>query len=163
MWICRSCRPGIAYSVSKVQSASRKASVQDMLMANTVVNYVQEDPKRGITFKAIDMWPARADDPHPVIVAVSDASHGNEYDWVPGPPDNDSPDLYDEDEWQVREPFRSQGGKLICLAPERILCQECSEVHLVSFSSTVQKRVVNSTNKAETYQLTDVVEAGDLL
>ena len=36
-------------------------------------------------------------------------------------------------------------------------------VHLVSFASTVQKRVVSSTMKAESYQLTEVVEAADLM
>ena len=38
-----------------------------------------------------------------------------------------------------------------------------AQVHLVSFASTVQKRVVSSTMKAESYQLTDVVEAADLI
>ena len=52
---------------------------------------------------------------------------------------------------------------MILLAPSHILDQEYSEVHALSFSSTVLKRVVNSTIKAETYQLSDVVEAGDLL
>ena len=37
------------------------------------------------------------------------------------------------------------------------------QLHLISFGSTVQKRVVNSTIKAETYQLVDVVESADLL
>ena len=36
-------------------------------------------------------------------------------------------------------------------------------MHLVSFASTVQKRVVSSTMKAESYQLADVVEAADLM
>ena len=35
--------------------------------------------------------------------------------------------------------------------------------HLISFSSTVQQRVVSSTIKSETYQLSDVVESADLI
>eukprot|EP00975_Prorocentrum_lima_P066925 12912017-Prorocentrum_lima.AAC.1 len=34
MWIRRSCRPGIAYAVSKLQSIMRKASVVDLIFAN---------------------------------------------------------------------------------------------------------------------------------
>ena len=40
---------------------------------------------------------------------------------------------------------------------------EEARLHFVSFASSVQKRVVNSTIKAETYQLTDVVESADLI
>ena len=40
---------------------------------------------------------------------------------------------------------------------------QMGQVHLLSFSSCVQKRVVNSTIKAGTYQRTDVVQAADLL
>ena len=36
-------------------------------------------------------------------------------------------------------------------------------VHLISFQSVIQPRVVNSTIKAETYQLSAVVESADVL
>ena len=49
------------------------------------------------------------------------------------------------------------------IASTYILDKEEAQVHLISFASTVQKRVVNSTIKAETHQLTDVVEAADLM
>ena len=83
------------------------------------------------------------------IAPVSDASHGNESEYI--------------DEWDVREPFRSQGAKLILLANDEIIEGHEARVHLISFSSTIQKRVVNSTIKAETYQLTDVIDAADVL
>ena len=83
------------------------------------------------------------------IAAVSDASHGNE-----------SVILQD---WNVRETFRSQGAKLVFITDRHVIDRESTRLHLVSFGSTVQKRVVNSTIKAETYQLTDVVEAADLI
>jgi hypothetical protein len=128
----------------------RNALVSDILLANKVVKYIQEDPCAGITFKPGLQWPAvPGESPTFCIAAVSDASHGNEFEYL--------------DDWGVREPFRSQGGKLIFLASKGILDVNEAVVHLVSFSSTVQKRVVNSTIKAETYQLTDVVEAADLV
>ena len=34
-----------------------------------------------------------------------------------------------------------------------------SHEHIIAYGSVVQKRVVNSTSKAETYQLSDVVAA----
>ena len=52
---------------------------------------------------------------------------------------------------------------MIFLAEDRIAEADEAAVHLVSFSSKAQPRVVNSTLKAETYQLSDVVEAGDLI
>ena len=83
------------------------------------------------------------------IGAVSDASHGNEEIYL--------------DEWEIREPFRSQGAKLIFLASPELISDDSAHVHLISFSSTVLDRVVNSTIKAETYQLRNVQESADLI
>ena len=81
---------------------------------------------------------------------MSDASHGSEDEYL--------------DDWDEREPFRSQGAKLIFLASKDILGDsQAGWVHLVSWSSTTLKRVVSSTMKAESYQLTEVVEAADLM
>ena len=80
---------------------------------------------------------------------MSDASHGNEEVWI--------------DEWEVREPFRSQGAKMIFFADTQILQELEAHVHVISFASTIQPRVVNSAIKAETYQLSHVVEGADLL
>ena len=52
---------------------------------------------------------------------------------------------------------------MIFIASIDILTQDEAHVHLISFSSTCQKRVISSPTKAEGYQLTEVVEAGDLL
>ena len=109
-----------------------------------------EDPTVGITYKPGLEWPRGRGDPLRICVAaVSDASHGNEEEYL--------------SDWDVREAFRSQGAKLVFIASTDILDKEEAQVHLISFASTVQKRVVNSTIKAETYQLTDVVEAADLM
>ena len=52
---------------------------------------------------------------------------------------------------------------MIFIADIAILDSDAGAVHLVSFSSTTLKRVVSSTMKAESYQLTEVVEAADLM
>ena len=63
----------------------------------------------------------------------------------------------------VGEQFRSQGAKLIFLGNKEIATEDEGQVHLVSFSSAVQARVVNSTIKAETYQLSNVFESAHLI
>ena len=83
------------------------------------------------------------------ITAVSDASHGGEDEWL--------------DDWQEREPLRSQDATLILIADVSIIDQDEAPVHSNSFASTVQKRVASSAMNTESYQLADVVEAADLL
>ena len=183
MWISRSCRPGIAYDVSSLQTAVNKPHVSDILRANKAVQYVLDTADRGMTFRPGLLWPAPGDArmstrhtvtgdapkstghslveddaskstehvdlPSICIIACSDASFGGEDEWL--------------DEWQEREAFRSQGAKLIFIADSSILDGDEAQVHCVSFASTIQKRVVSSTMKAESYNLTEVVEAADLI
>ena len=40
MWISRSCRPGIAYGVSKLQSVMKKAIVEDLMFANKIIKII---------------------------------------------------------------------------------------------------------------------------
>ena len=49
IWISRSCRPGISYNTSRLQSAIKKATVEDILSANRTVEYVKETPNVSIT------------------------------------------------------------------------------------------------------------------
>ena len=181
MWVSRSCRPGVSYQVSTLQTAVNKPFVEDVLLCNKTVQYVQETADKGMIFRSGLRWPSPGDvpmstghaggdapkstghanlgddskytehslSPSICIIACTDASHGGEDEWL--------------DEWQEREPFRSQGAKLIFIADTSILEGDEAFVHLVSFSSTAQKRVVSSTMKAESYQLQDVVEAADLI
>ena len=171
MWVTRSCRPGLAYDTSSLQTAVNKPFVSDVLHANKVVQYAQSTADSGMTFRPGIRWPAPGDartfsrhadgehdaskssehvpEPDLCIIACSDASHGGEDEYL--------------DEWQEREPFRSQGAKLIFISDTSILHGDKTRVHCVSFSSTIQKRVVSSTMKAESYQLTEVVEAADLI
>ena len=84
------------------------------------------------------------------IAAVSDASHGYEFEYL-------------DDVGISLESFRSRGAKIILLTHTNAILEEEVRCHLISFSSTVQQRVVNSTIKSETYQLSDVAESSDLI
>ena len=84
-----------------------------------------------------------------MICPVSDASHGGEEEWL--------------DEWEIREPFRSQGGRLILLCNRDVIEGTQTHCHLVSFSSNVVRRVCRSTIQAESYQLQLSVEHADLI
>ena len=61
------------------------------------------------------------------------------------------------------EPYRSQGAKLIFIADAKSIDKESAMVHLVSFSSNIIRRVCRSTVQAETYNLQNCVEYGDLV
>ena len=83
------------------------------------------------------------------VAAVGDASHGDEEIYL--------------DEWECREAFRSQGAKLIFLAEQKIATADEALVNLLSFASVIQPRIVNSTIKAETYQLSNVLESAHII
>ena len=53
--------------------------------------------------------------------------------------------------------------KPVLIADVSIIDSDEAAIHFISFASTVRKRVVSSTLKAESYQLAEVVEAADLL
>ena len=66
-------------------------------------------------------------------------------------------------DWDVCEPFRSQGGKLIFLAQPCATTADTFSVILISFSSNAIKRVVRSTIQAEAYNLQLTIEEADLI
>jgi len=108
------------------------------------------DPTIRITYRPGLRWPTQPGDTLELsVVPVSDASHGNE-------------EIYIE-ELEVREQFRSEGAKLICLGDSNINTGDAAMVHLLSFGSVIQPRVANSTIKAESYQLSTVVESAHII
>ena len=141
MWICRSCRPDIACGVSELQTATKKPIVEDVILRNKVVEQTKKDPEAALVWKpGVVAWPSK-DDPELKLcmMVVSDASNGGVDEWIP-----------DE---EVREPFRSQGGKLVFLGDkEEVETTQESGVHILHFGSHIVRRVCNSTIKAETYQ-----------
>ena len=121
MWITPSCRPGLAYQVSNLQTVVNKPLISDIVAANRAVRFVQETAGRGMVFRPGLFWSSRETMKHPgnrdssghgnlpniCIAAVSDASHGGEDEWL--------------DDWEEREAFRSQGAKLFFIADASIL------------------------------------------
>ena len=114
-WIVRMCRPGHTCTVSQLQSAVAKPTVADLVKANQCAAELQATSDKGITYKRGVDW-------HDcVVAAVSDAGHANAEEYL--------------SDWDVREPFRSQGGKLIFLAQPCATTADTFSVVLISFSS----------------------------
>jgi hypothetical protein len=136
-WVSRQCRPDLSYGVSKLQSICTKARVLDLGMANKLVREGAARSDTGLhfhsgTFRWSDM----------IAITVSDASHANEESLVGG----------------VMEPHRSQRGRMTLLGDSRALTEETAAVHVISFSSTLIKRICRGTLQAETYALQGGVE-----
>ena len=109
-----------------MQSSLRSATVEDLLLANKLVRIVRDSPEVGLVYRPGFRWTeTRGDFPSICVVAVSDSSHGDECEFL--------------DEWEFREPFRSQGGTLIFIVDAVIVAQEQAHMHMVSFGSTVHK------------------------
>ncbi|CAE7670799.1 RE2 [Symbiodinium microadriaticum] len=74
-WVTRVCRPDIAYAVHKLQTSMSQATVNDLVMCNSVLSYVKKTPNEGILYKyeALDFNDME-------ILSVADASHAADYD-----------------------------------------------------------------------------------
>ena len=153
MWIARSCRPGISYSVSKLQSASLHpfSAVSEILLCNSMLKVSQEDPTVWLIFKSVLAWSSQAGAlVQMCIAAVSEASHGNASAYP--------------DRFGVRRAFRSQGGKVLFLTTKD-LCetQERSRAHHHIRQCRAEASCRWHNQKAEPFQLCDVVDTADVL
>ena len=147
-WISRQCRPDLAYRVSRIQSASSNGCVADLKEANKHIDYAVSTADRGLKFRSgILSWDMEND---PMISCIiTDASHANE-----------SEDLIVNGKTS-KEGHRSQGGKMICLGTNSLVDGDEGGIHIISFSSTIVRRVCRSTMQAEAYSLQSGVEEGD--
>ena len=100
-----------------------------MIECNQVVRELKESSDQGITFRPGLDWD------NLTVGVIPDASHVGEEEWV--------------DDWQILEPFRSQGGELVVLMAKNWREQEPIRFHLVTFNSTIVRRVCRSTIQAE--------------
>ena len=130
-------------------AAGPKCCVKDLKEANKVLEYAIETADRGITFKAgaID-W----DDM--IMCVITDASFAGEKEFMK---------QLLEAGAKLPEEYRSQGGRLNVLATPSLLAGDEGHIHIISFGSTIIKRVCRSTIQAETYALSGGVEWGDFL
>lgn len=111
------------------------------------MDYAIATAGRGLTFRTgILSWSLQG----PMISCViSDASHANE---------NEDMAINGK---VYREGHRSQGGRLICLGTDSLRNKDEGGIHVISFSSTIVRRVCRSTMQAEAYSVQAGVEEGD--
>ena len=128
-WIARQARPDLSYKVSKLQSKCNHATMKDLVYANPAVEEAKEHSNQGIIFKsdAID-WKTC------IIVAVSDASWSNE----------------EEKTKKELKKYKSQRARMTSLANPDFLEKEGSAFHVLSWQSTIIRRICRNTLQAET-------------
>lgn len=137
-WITRQLRCDLAYENGVVQRSKSDACVADLVKLKQFVGLA----RRGADFR-LRYW-ADVDLSRAVLIHLADSGHAN------GTPERDE---------KVR--FRSVGGYFLLLANPEIL--EGAEVrcNVLSFQSSMTKRVCRSTLAAEASHLAEAVEAGD--
>ena len=113
--------------------------VKDIRECNKVLEYALQTSDEGLFFTSnFGDW----DDC--VVTSITDASFANEDEIVKG----------------QTETGRSQQGHVIVLGPPNVANAEKANVHCISWSSTVIKRVCRSTLQAETFAMIRGTEAG---
>jgi hypothetical protein len=127
----------IAYRVSRLQSSVSKAKVFHLAEANKVVSYLKDSLEVGLRFpsKAF-VWESAC------LLTVTDASWANDTAIV-----NDLP-----------QPHRSQRARAVYLSGPGYESNNGGIVHIISFGSSLIKRVCRSTFQAETQALLSGVE-----
>ena len=130
-WIARQCRPDISYRVSRLQSRMKEATVKDLKDCNQVLEYAQQNSSIGLFFSG--SGPNWADS---ILVTITDASFANE------------------------EQHKSQKGVLHLLVDRVILTEPTARFHLISFGSTLIKRVCHATLQSESYAMSGGVDRG---
>ncbi|CAE7237433.1 RE2 [Symbiodinium necroappetens] len=123
----------IALEVARLQMAVSDPTVQDLVDANNLVRYASRTKDQGI------LYPAGAlsfDDM--MVLAIQDASYAADYDLS---------------STGKKLGYRSQSGRMLFLAPGNYMKNMSSVGYLISWHSTVIKRVSKSTLQAETLSL----------
>ena len=132
-WLARVCRPDLSYSVSKLQSDVYRATNEDAMQINALVNYVKKTRDWGLTYplRAFDFTKAS-------VISINDASFANDHEI---------------NSQGKKLGFRSQSGRLLCLGPCDFTDTFEGCLMPVSWHSTSIKRVCRSTLQAETLSL----------
>ena len=132
-WLVRVCRPDIAYSVARLQSAMARPIVQDLVDANGLIKYVTKTKSEGLFYPKGAMVVEEL-----MIVAIQDASYGADFDVrVSG----------------QKLGHRSQSGRVLCLAARDYGQNLDGVLYPVQWHSTIIRRVCRSTMQSETLSL----------
>ena len=132
-WLVRVCRPDLAYSVARLQTAVSKPLVQDLLDANNLVKYAARTRHRGILYPA-----GKLNFQDLALIAVQDASYAADYDTSAS---------------GRKLGYRSQSGRVLCLANRDYLDDLEGHLYPIEWHSTVIRRVCKSTLQAESLSL----------
>ena len=139
-WIARQARPDLSYRTSVLQSAGKAPTLATLKLANKTIDIAKSKSQQGIRYEA-----GAIDWDNMIIVAMADASHSNEFEVIGA----------------KTEAYRSQSGRLLMLASPSILKGDDMRYHIISWSSTIIRRVCRSTMQAETYSMSNMIEEGD--
>ena len=132
-WLARVCRPDLSYAVSHFQSNINQATHGDILFANSIVKIATQSKQKGITYP-LKAFPFEEG----MVVGIQDASFANDAD-VSGS--------------GKRLGYRSQSGRLVCLAHESFQHEHVGHLLLLDWHSTCIRRVCRSTLQAETMSM----------
>ena len=104
-WVARQCRPQFSYGVNKLQSACRTATLDDLRVANKLLQEAEESSDDGLFFKnGLFTWNKME------MLTITDASFGNESN------------------------FRSQKGRMTFLTGPDSFDKNGMGVHLIVYS-----------------------------
>eukprot|EP00439_Symbiodinium_sp_Y106_P068391 s2336_g11.t1 len=132
-WLVRVCRPDLAYSVARLQSAVSRPLVQDLIDANNLVKYVARTKDKGLLYPA-----NKLDFQRMAIIAIQDASYAADFDTSAS---------------GKKLGFRSQSGRILCLADLDFVNTLEGHLYPVEWHSTIIRRVCRSTLQAESLSL----------
>lgn len=141
--VARQARPSLSYMVSHLQSIKRTATIKDLKDCNNAAKETNRSSNEGIVYKA-----AAVDPDNWVLVSVNDSGWAQEETEV----------VY-QDEVE-RESFRSQQGRLLCMANPSALEGKPGPMYLWSWKSSQSGKVSRSTLHAETQATVDGADDG---
>ena len=137
-WLTRQLRCDLAYENGVIQRCKGEACVADLVRLKQYIGMA----RRGADFK-MRYW-SDVDLNNCAVLHLADSGHAN------GTPDHNE---------ELR--YRSVGGYFLLLANRDILDGKEARVNIISYHSTLTKRVCRSTLAAEASHLAEAVEAGD--
>jgi hypothetical protein len=122
-----------------LQSKCNRATIKDLVYANQAIDEAGEHSNQGIIYKSDAInWKNCS------IVTVSDASWSNE----------------DEQVKKKVQKYKSQRARMTILVNPDFLKKEESAFHVISWQSTIIRRICRNTLQAETYGVNFAIEEG---
>ena len=132
-WVVRVNRPDLNYDVNKLQSLVSKPTVQDLLDCNGVLKRALATKDQKLTYP----WGSFSFDQVQVL-SITDASHAADFD---------------VSQSGERLGLRSQSGRILALCGPDFIDKNEGHIYMLSWKSTVLRRVCRSTLQAESLSM----------